>query len=155
MASFSNREKFLTGTIIVLFLLVIFLSFKIIDYKIDVLSIGCKKYSEPPSMIESIEKASMIFLCKTEIVDKTAKYRISEIIYKDRSYEFPYGLGDYFHRLQQKVEPGMHYGEGRIVILSSQGPTVFQNLQILNGAIPCFDGISVGDFIQKVKAVKG
>ena len=154
MTPFSTREKILTGTSTVLLLLVLFLSYKIVDYKIDVHVIGGDKYSEPPSMIESIEKASMIFLCKTEIEDRTAKYRISEILYKDREYEFSYELGDFFPRLQQQVEQGFHYGEGRVVILSPRGPTVFQNLQIMRGKIAGFNDISVDDFIQKVKSVK-
>ena len=154
MAPFSVREKFLTGIIIVQFLLVLFLSFKIVDYKIDVYVLGGKKYSGPPSMIESIENASMIFICKTEIEDETVKYRISEIVYKDREYEFQYELGDYFPRLQQQIEQGIHYGEGRVVILSSRGPTVFQNLQIMRGGIAGFNGISLEDFIQRVKAIK-
>jgi hypothetical protein len=154
MTPFSTREKVLTGTIIVLLLLILFLSFKIFDYKIDALAIGGDKYSKPPSMIESIEKASMIFLCKTEIEDKTAKYRISEIVYKDREYEFPYALDDYFPRLQQQVEQGIRCGDGRVVILSSRGPTVFQHLQIMGGTIAGFNGISVEEFILKVKAIK-
>lgn len=154
MTPFTKREKILAGTIIFLFVLVLFLSFKIIDYKIDVLVIGGKKYSEPPSMNESIEKASMIFLCKTEIDNKIAKYRISEILYKDFNYEFSYEIGDYFPRLQQEVEPGINYGEGRVVILSSQGPTVFQHLQIMRGIIAGFDGISIEKFIQKVQEIK-
>jgi hypothetical protein len=112
------------------------------------------KYSEPPPMIESIEKASMVFLCKTEIEDNTAKYRINEILYKDQSYEFPYELGDHFPRLQQEVEPGIHYGEGRVVILSSYGPIVFQNLEIMRGTIPGFDGISLESFVKNVQSIK-
>ena len=154
MAPFTKREKCFSVTIVILFVLVLLLSFKVIDYKIDVFVIGGKKYSEPPSLSESIKKASMIFLCKTEIEDKTAKYRINEILYKDNDYEFPYKLGDYFPRLQQDVEPGIYYGEGRVVILSSQGPTVFQHLQIMKGKIAGFDNISVNNFIQKVQEIK-
>ena len=88
MAPYSKREKILAGTSIVLLLLVLFLSFKIVDYKIDLFVIGGDKYSGPPSMIESIERASMIFLCKTEVEDRTARYRISDILYKDRDYDF-------------------------------------------------------------------
>ena len=154
MTPFSRREKVLTGIIGLLLAIVLFLSFKIVDYKINVFVFGGKKYSDPPSMAESIEKASMIFICKTEIDHKTAKYRINEIIYKDTEYEFPYELGDYFPRLQQRVEEGFPYGEGRLVILSSSGPTVFQSLQIMRGKIAGFNGISVDDFIQKVRSIK-
>ena len=154
MTKFSKREKYLVGTIIILFGLVVLLSFKIFDYKIDVFVLGGKKYSEPPSMNESIKKASMIFLCKTELIDNIAKYRISEVVYKDHDYEFPYVIGDYFPRLQQDTEPGFHYGEGRVVILSSQGPAVFQHLQIMRGTIAGFDGISIDNFIKKVHEIK-
>jgi hypothetical protein len=154
MTKFSKREKYLVGTIIIFFGLIVFLSFKILDYKIDVFVLGGNKYSEPPPMNVSIKNASMIFLCKTELIDNMAKYKISEVVYKDHDYEFPYVIGDYFPRLQQDTEAGVHYGEGRVVILSSQGPVVFQHLQIMRGAIAGFDGISVKDFIKKVHEIK-
>lgn len=154
MTPFTRREKVLTGIIGLLLVMVAFLSFKIVDYKINVFLMGDKKYSDPPSMTESIQRASMIFICKTEIEDKTANYRIIEILYKDTEYDFPYKLGDYFPRLQQQVEEGFPYGEGRVVILSSTGPTVFQSLQIMRGSIAGFNGISVDDFINKVKSIK-
>ena len=134
--------------------MVVFLSFKMLDYKIDAFVLDGKKYSEPLSMNESIKKASMIFLCKAELSDNTAKYRISEIVYKDHDYEFPYVIGDYFPRLQQDIEQGFQYGEGRVVILSSQGPAVFQHLQIMRGVIAGFDGISVENFVEKVHEIK-
>lgn len=154
MIPFSTREKILTGIIAVLFLLVLFLSFKIIDYKIDIFAASGDKYADPRSMIESIEKASMIFLCKTEVHDKIVKYRIDKIIYKEKKYEFPYELGDFFPRLQRELEQGIHYGEGQVVILSSKPPIVFQSLQIMRGAIAGLNGITLDDFIKEVQAIK-
>ena len=154
MIPFSKREKILTGIIALLFLLVLFLSFKIIDYKIDIFLIGSEKYAGPPSMVESIEKASMIFLCKTEFHDRIVKCRIDKIFFKEKQFDFSYGLGDFFPRLQKKLEQGIHYGEGQLVILSSKPPVVFQSLQITGGAIPGYNGINLDDYLKEVQAIR-
>jgi hypothetical protein len=154
MTTFSTREKCLIGIIITLFALTLFLSFKLIEYKINVFLTTGYEDSEDPSMSESIKKASVIFICKTVIESETVKYRISEIIYKDDEYDFPYSLGAYYPKLQRPIETGIHYGEGRVVILSSKGPIVSQNLQIMGGTIPGFEGITVDDFNKNVKKIK-
>ena len=151
---FTKREKVLTGIIAFLVLSVFFLVFKIVDYKIDLFVLGGQRYEEPQSMEDSIEDASMIFLCKTEILKKTVRYRIEEIIYKDEKYEFPYELGDYFPRLQKEVDPGIYYGEGQIVILSSKPPILFRSVQVLQGTIAGFSGISLNNFKEKVAKIK-
>lgn len=154
MNSFTKRERNLIGTMVVLIILVLFLLFKIVDYKIDLLVLGGDRYVDPLSMEESIEDASMIFLCKTEVTERKVKYKIDEIIFKDQKYEFPYNQGDYYPRLQDDVEVGVHYGEGQIVILSSKPPTTFQSLLIMQSNIPGYNNIKVGNFIEAVKKIK-
>ena len=154
MQPFNKREKILSSIVAILTLVVLFLSFKIIDYKIDISVLGSDKYVGPPSMEKSIEDASMVFLCKTVIHGDIVKYRIDKIIYKDEKYEFPYGIGDFFPRLQKDYDKNVYPGEGQVVILSSKPPTMFRSILIMNGALPGFNGISLDDFIVKFNAIK-
>ena len=154
MLPFTKREQILIVIIAILTSLVIFLSIKIADYKIDVFSVGANKYNKPPSLEESIENASMIFLCKKETHGKVIKYMIDRIIYKDDKYAFPYELGNYFPRLEQDVEEGIYYGEGQVVILSSKSNVPFQSAQIMQGVLRGFNNIKAEEFVKKVQAMK-
>jgi hypothetical protein len=154
MLPFTKREQILIIIIAILTLLAIFLSIKIADYKIGVFSTSANKYNNPPSLEESIENASMIFLCKKEIHGKVIKYMIDRIIYKDDNYTFPYEVGNYFPRLQQYVEEDIYDGEGQVVILSSKSNVPFQSALIIQGVLRGFNNIKVEDFIKKIQAMK-
>ena len=145
MLPFTKREQILIVIIAILTSLVIFLSIKIADYKIGVFSIGANKYNNPPSLEESIENASMIFLCKKEIHGEVIKYMIDRIIYKDDNY---------VPRLQQYVEEGIYNSEGQVVILSSKSNVPFQSALIIQGVLRGFNNIKVEDFIKKVQTMK-
>ena len=154
MKPFTKREKKLSGIIAVLVLLVIFLSFKIVDYNIKYFAVGGEVYDGPPSMEDSIKKASMILYCKLEVHGDTAKYKIDEIIYKNKKYEFPYSMGDFFPKLERTMKQGTYYGEGQLVILSAHGPTVFRSLQVMRGQIPAYDNIGIDKLIEMVNTIK-
>ena len=118
--AFTRREKVLTGIIGVLTLLLLFLLFKIGDYKIHLLNLESLNrsgdtYSGPPPIEDSIEDAGIIFLCKPDVQQETVKYEITEIVYKDKKLDFPYALGDYYPPIQKKVRPGIHYGGDQLV----------------------------------------
>ena len=154
MESFNKREKKLVFVISILGLLILFLSYKIVDYKISIMPVDGDKYVGPPSMEDSIKNASIIFICSEEANDEIVKYRIKEILYKDEKYEFPYAVGNFFPELEKRPMVGVYYDEEQLVILSTKSRIPKQTLRVIRGIIPGFKNITMDDFVKQVKSIK-